>query len=264
MYKLEQLFSVLDEYAPIILSKKMIEQGEYDNSGILVKSSDSAEKILFCLDLTDQAVEKARRLKCDTIVTHHPAIYTPIKSLSVDDSGTGSVLKAIKYGLNVISMHLNLDVADEGIDAMLCKGIGGVKYKILNYVDDSHGYGREFPLNGLKLFEIKNNIKKEFKTNKVLTYGNKNSVIKKCASFCGGGASIALDTVKANKTDANLIITSDMPHHVIKELTESGKCIILLTHFISEEYGFNKFYASIADKIKGKAEAYYFVDKRFK
>ena len=80
MFKLNQLMEVIEEYAPLSLSRKMIEKGSYDNSGIIVKSGDNCQKILFSLDLSSESVKKAVELKCDTIVTHHPAIYTPVTS----------------------------------------------------------------------------------------------------------------------------------------------------------------------------------------
>ena len=83
MYTLKELFENLDSFAPVDYSKKLIENGDYDNSGILIRSTDNANKILFALDLTINAVKKAKRLGCDTIVTHHPAIYMPIPSIDV-------------------------------------------------------------------------------------------------------------------------------------------------------------------------------------
>ena len=52
MYSLEKFFSVLDEYAPLKLSHKMIEQGDYDNSGIIVQVKNDVQKVLFSLDLS--------------------------------------------------------------------------------------------------------------------------------------------------------------------------------------------------------------------
>ena len=58
--------------------------------------------------------------------------------------------------------------------------------------------------------------------------------------------------VEKGFTDANVIVTSDMAHHQIKQLVESGKAIILLTHYASENYGFNQFYAQVLSQLTGK------------
>ena len=124
MYSLNSFFTLLDKIAPLSYSEMQVENGAYDNSGILVKTHDFVNSALFSLDLSAEAVKKAKRLKCDTVVTHHPAIYRPIKTLSVEGE-TAPVAEALLNGLNIISMHLNLDVADGGIDCCLCKGLGG-------------------------------------------------------------------------------------------------------------------------------------------
>ena len=260
MYSLDKFFGVLDKIAPIKYSLMQIEQGDYDNSGILVKMHGEVESALFSLDLSVDAVKRAKRLKCDTIVTHHPAIYHPVKSLSVDGD-TAAVALAINYGINVISMHLNLDVAEGGIDDGLFRGLGGEKCKFLNGLDDKAHYGREFGIDGT-LADFKKRINKEFGTNKTLVYGNLKNKAGVVASFCGAGSEYALAYARKGGV-ANTIVTSDMPHHVLKELTERGKQVIILTHYASENYGFKRFFDRVAGEIKGDVKFFYFEDKRF-
>lgn len=262
MFDINALYSKIDEFAPFSVSEQMIKLGEYDNSGIIIKSHEEVKSVLFSLDLSEAAVKKAKSLSCDTVVTHHPAIYYPVKSLKYDDKTTSSVLLAAKRNLNVLSAHLNLDAAENGIDYYLAKGLGADSYRIIDKLDGKHGYGREFAVS-VSLSDIKKRIKENLKTDKFVSYGKNGNIIKKCASFCGGGAGHALEYVKAGKTDADLIISSDMPHHVIKELTEYGKSIIILPHYSAEEYGFKKFYEKISSELSGKVESFYFSDKRF-
>ena len=261
MYSLQEFFDVLDGVAPIKYSIMQIEQeGAYDNSGILVKMHDKVNKALFSLDLSTFAAEKAKRLTCDTVVTHHPAIYRPVKSLDITGD-TAAVALAVKYGLNVISMHLNLDVAKGGIDDSLYAGLGGKECKFLNGLDEFAHYGREFKVDKT-LAEFKKYINKEFGTQKTLVYGKQNARAGVVASFCGGGSEYALSYVRGGGI-ADTIVTSDMPHHVLKELTERGKQVIILTHYASENYGFKRFFETVKDKVFGKAETFYFEDRKF-
>lgn len=260
MYSLDSFFEFLDSYAPLEISRKMIEKGDYDNSGILIKCSDTVKKVLFSLDLSILAVEEAVKNGCDTIVTHHPAIYHPIKSLGTDIS-TKAVLLAVENKINVISMHLNLDMAKKGIDYYLAKGLRANDDKILDLLQDGVGYGRTFDKD-CSLEQFVQSIKKEFNTDKIIYYGQ--GSVKKVASFCGGGASYALDYVSKNLISVDTIVTSDMPHHVIKELIEEQKNIVLIPHYVSEEYGFSKFYAHVSSSLKGEITAYYLDDKRFR
>ncbi len=259
MLKFDEFFNILEGLAPLELSELSIKDGGYDNSGVIIKSSNQVNSVLFTLDLSNLSVEKAVSLGCDTIVTHHPAIYYPIKSLSINGQ-TKPLITAIKNGVSVISMHLNLDIADGGIDEHLALGLGGAVERVLQLVDGTHGYGRECKLN-LDFSELTDKVKKVLETDKVLAYGS--GKCQKIASFCGGGASYALEAIRKNQTDADVVISSDLAHHEIKELVESGKKVIVVPHYASEQYGFSKFEQCVKGLVKGSVVTHYFQDKRF-
>lgn len=260
MYSLNEFVLLLEKFSPLELSRKMIEKGDYDNSGVIVANHDCVKGVLFTLDLTEIAVKRAVELGCDTIVTHHPAIYNPIKSLGVTED-TKALLSAIKNNLNVISMHLNLDVAFGGIDACLAQGLGAKEERILDFVDQENGYGREFNIEENSLENFVKSVKKTFGSDKIIAYGCEN--VCKIASFCGGGSSHALGAVASENTDADTIVTSDIPHHVLLALVNVGKNVLVIPHYVSENYGFNKFYEKVSKDLTGDAKAYYFTDKRF-
>lgn len=259
MYDINGFFSVLDGIAPIRLSYKLIEKGDYDNSGIIVRQNEEIKKVLFSLDLSVGAVKSAKKNKCDTIVTHHPAIYHPIKCL---DSGNAALLFAINANLNVISMHLNLDVAKFGIDQSLAEGLGGKDIEILDVLEDGVGYGRKF-YSGMSVAEIKATIRKNLRTARTLFYGDGKKVIGNIASFCGGGAGYAEDMLLSGKlSGVDAIITSDVPHHLIKRFTEDGKALFIITHYAAENYGFKKFYERVKKEVSEKAEVLFYEDKK--
>ena len=259
MLKTKEFMGLLDSIAPLELSYKLIERGDYDNSGLLVKNGNKVEKILFSLDLSQDVVERAKELSCDTIVTHHPAIYSPIKSLSIDGE-TAPLINAVANGMNIISMHLNLDTADQGIDQSLAEAFGGKNAKILDYTDDKHGYGREFDVD-CDFENIKKIVKEVLGTDKGIFYGE--GMCKKMATFCGGGGSHALKAVLNGDAQADVVLTSDLQHHQLKELIEKGKKVVVVPHYVSEDYGFYKFFQRVTNELGKDAETYYFRDKRF-
>ena len=262
MYDINEFVALLEKFAPLELSQKMIDLGCYDNSGLLIKCNDKVSKVLFSLDLSKETVKKAKRLKCDTIVTHHPAIYGGLKELSFDGQ-SAEIVDAVKSNINVISFHLNLDIAETGIDNKLALGLGASKYQILNYATDKHGYGRQFEVKDKTFGEFILDAKKTFGTNKIVAYGNKKQKIYTVASFCGGGASDVEKLICKNGLLSDVVVTSDMPHHVIKLLIENGKKILLLPHYASENFGFKCFYDWVKEKLNGQIETEYFLDKRF-
>ncbi len=261
MLKLTELFEILNDCAPISLSQACIDGGDYDNSGILINCHDQVKKALFSLDLSLQAVAKAVAGGYDTIITHHPAIYNPIKNLNVLGD-TASVCLAVKNDINVISMHLNLDVCKEGIDYYLAKAFGGESQVILSKLSESEGYGREFTVNAT-LEEIFSKAKAIFGTEKAIFYGDKNAKITKIASFCGAGGGYIAKMLSNGEISANLIISSDLPHHLIKEIIEKGKSLIIIPHYSAENYGFNKYYELINSRVCDKIETEHFIDYRF-
>jgi putative NIF3 family GTP cyclohydrolase 1 type 2 len=175
MYKLKEFLNIMEEFAPLSLSCKMIERGDYDNSGIIVHNHDQVKSVLFSLDLSEEAVFCAIKEGADTIVTHHPAIYMPIKNLS-STGETKALLLEIKNNINVISMHLNLDVAENGIDKCLSECLGAKKSVLLDVVDKGAGYGREFEIDKISLTDFTKKLNEKLNTNKIISYGEKEVV----------------------------------------------------------------------------------------
>lgn len=262
MLTINNLYSILDEYAPFEISKKAIEQGSHDNSGIIVNCHQNINRMLFSLDLSIEAVNRAKRLKCDTIITHHPAIFYPISQIDISDPSTAPICLAVKNDINVISMHLNLDQTEGGIDEWLAKALGATSAKIIEVQSENIGYGREFCLNKTDVKTFVNSLKVALNTKRVVVYGGLNQQFNKVASFCGGGASHAYKVVTSGKCDAQVIVTSDVAHHVIKEFVEMGKILVIPTHYSAENFGFKKFYQAISQKLDS-VELEYFEDKRF-
>lgn len=77
----------------------------------------------------------------------------------------------------------------------------------------------------------------KFGTEKLVVYGDPDRRIEKVASFCGAGG----DEAAEHKDAADVFVTSDAPHHVIREIVENGKALLLLPHYAAENYGFKAF-----------------------
>jgi dinuclear metal center YbgI/SA1388 family protein len=76
--------------------------------------------VLVTLDATVGAVEAAKAIGADLIVTHHPVIFSPLKVLN-----SGSVPYALAAaGIDVISAHTNADKADGGVNDLLAARLG--------------------------------------------------------------------------------------------------------------------------------------------
>ncbi|MBP5177771.1 MAG: Nif3-like dinuclear metal center hexameric protein [Clostridia bacterium] len=247
-----KVYDLIDDHAPFRLSEAYCQKnGAYDNSGVIAPLFGEVKGILFSLDLSVAAVDAAIREGCNVIVTHHPAIFHPIKSVD------GAVLKAANSGIGVISAHLNLDVAERGIDFWFAEGLGAARQEILEKLSDTEGYGRRFFV-GKSLKEIRMRAESVFDTT-VLCYGHDDMHINTVASFCGAG----LDDKNA-ETDCDLICSCDVSHHLIVKVVESGKALMIFTHYSCEKYGLMKLYEAFSsfEGFDQKVKLYYFDDKR--
>ena len=242
----KQIFEILCEFAPISLSDEIVKaENGYDNSGVILANEGEIKGAVFCLDITRGAVDYAIANGCNLIVTHHPAIYRPVKNLGENSP----LLKAAANGIAVISMHLNLDCAKQGIDYWFAKGLGGKITEITEPLGENVGYGRISEVSPATIEEIAENYKKTFSTDKVWLYGEKGRKIDKIASFCGAGLDeVAVSAALAH--GAQMVASADIPHHVLLSALESGLAVLSCTHYDTEIYGFEKFFLYAKEKLK--------------
>ncbi len=107
-------------------------RADWDNVGILLGDSNApATRVVIALDATPAVVAACRRHKADLLVTHHPVIYSPLKSIRADQAASAAVYELVRMGLAVISAHTNADVAPKGVSHALARRIGLQKIRPL-------------------------------------------------------------------------------------------------------------------------------------
>ncbi|MGN0819393.1 MAG: Nif3-like dinuclear metal center hexameric protein [Christensenellaceae bacterium] len=249
---MKEFYDVIERYYPIKLSDELVKADNgYDNSGIIFDNDKPVTKAVFSLDLTRRAVDYAMSIGANTILTHHPAIYSPVKRID------GALKYAVTNGVSVISMHLNFDSAPLGIDHFLAQGLSAENPVLLQVLPSGGGYGRVFDVD-LSFSELIDGVQREFDTT-VRAYGDRNRRVLKVASFCGAGLSEEFLNV-----DADVFVSSDVQHHKILHALENGKCVIDITHYKSENYGMKKIFDFLSDTDGLKdVKMYFFCDERF-
>ena len=105
----------LFQFAPAELAE------EWDNVGLMVGDRYACvEKVLVCLDINQDVIDKAISEDVQLIVTHHPLIFHPVNSLCEQDWA----FLLIKQGISVISMHTNLDKTIGGVNDVFTDTLG--------------------------------------------------------------------------------------------------------------------------------------------
>ena len=260
--RLKTICEIADGLAPFALSREYCEKyGAHDNSGVQLDCGGEIRRILFSLDLSSEAVARAKAFGADCVFTHHPAIYRPLYSL--EEAGVGKqVLACARAGISIVSAHLNLDAAEGGIDDCLMRGLGGEAAECVMHSLTGGGYGRisEIAPVGPEVFLKR--IEREFGARRVLFYAGDRRVAR-IASFCGAGTDD--ETVAfAISHGADTFVSSDPKHHLIAALAEAGLNVVILTHYAAENYGFRKFYEKFENESKETGiRTEYFSDERF-
>lgn len=108
--KIKDVIEILDKFAPFKDAE------HWDNVGLIVgDDNNTVTGVVLALDITNEVISYAKENNANLIITHHPVIFSPIKSINKNDI----VYCLIESGIAVISSHTNLD-----------KSIGGVNYAL--------------------------------------------------------------------------------------------------------------------------------------
>ena len=110
MITVENIYREIDRMAPFCTQEK------WDNSGLLAGDMNMpVRRIYICLDISNEAVSEAEKFGADLMISHHPVIFSPLKSLRPSDP----VWKLAERNIAAICVHTPLDIAAEGINTAL-------------------------------------------------------------------------------------------------------------------------------------------------
>ncbi len=100
----------------------------WDNCGLLVGNPQAeVTGIVLCMDATHEVVAECVQKNCSLIVSHHPIIFSGLKTVQSDTA----VYECIRHNISVISAHTNIDLSTAGTNAALARAIGLVDTAML-------------------------------------------------------------------------------------------------------------------------------------
>ncbi len=116
MVKITEVLQLMGEIAPARLAE------DWDNVGLQVgDSSQEVENILLALDFNQDVLDEALEKNCQLIITHHPFIFSGIKSVNTQNRSGKLIFGLIKNDISLFSAHTNLDIAENGLNDYLIK-----------------------------------------------------------------------------------------------------------------------------------------------
>ena len=118
--KVKEFAAAMEQSVPAAFS----ENWDRDGAMVIPDGEETVKKVLVALDCTSVAIEKAKQLGCNVIVTHHPLVFDPLRSLTAEDPVGKRVLSCVKNGIAVFSYHTRLDSMPGGVNDCLASAIG--------------------------------------------------------------------------------------------------------------------------------------------
>lgn len=229
----DKALSIMRGFAPEEYGYK----AEYDNIGLIVgRPENKVTKILCCLDVTDKVLDEAIRTGAQLIISHHPMIWAPIKSIRGDDVLGRKLLKAIENKIAIYAAHTNLDFVRDGINDFAAAQLGLRNVKPLEpYIDAEQGVGRVGELaNKVFITVLKGEVESVFNDKFVRILSEPYAQVKKIAVINGAGGGDTKYIDMALKEGADCLITSDIKHHVAVYAADAGLAIIEPQHYSLE------------------------------
>ena len=216
-----QVLELLDEMAPPELAES------YDNVGLLAGHPDwPVNRVLVALDLTLGAVEEAKAIGAQLIVTHHPILFRGRKNLREDDAEGAAVCAMIRAGIGLIAAHTNFDNAFCGVNDALAEALG------LQNVQPLAPGVRIGSLEKAQTPESVGNMIEKRLGGRARVYAQRPDGLIERVAVCGGAGGDFFEL--AAQAGAQAFITGEVKYHDALAAVAGGLCLIEAGHYETE------------------------------
>lgn len=213
------ILRLVGEIAPFDLA------AEWDNVGLLLgRAGRAVTRVLVALDLTQEAVDEAKALGAQLIVTHHPIMFSARRRVTDEDREGRLMLCMAEAGIAHIAAHTNLDCAPGGVnDALLgaigCENVRGEGFVRVGDLPDGMTFGALCARVQQRLH------------GPVRAFGAADTPVRTLGCCSGAGG----DEIGAAKAlGADCFVTGEMRHHQALDAVDGGCCVMEAGHFETE------------------------------
>ncbi len=218
MTTLSELYKSLENIIPSELSCS------WDNDGLMVSgdTEKTVKKALIALDATNSVIEYAIEINADVIITHHPLIFSPIRSLV-----SPKLITLVKKGISVLSFHTRLDALDEGVNSALAAKL---------CIENTEALSSELGLIGDAHTEISVNDYAEFVCKALgcdaVSFIPSEKTVRRVAVVGGSGKDYIDDAVRHG---ADVFVTGESGYHSMCDAADMGLHVIDAGHYETEQ-----------------------------
>lgn len=207
----------------------------FDNVGLQAgRTGKEVKRIYLALDATDEVVEDAVRKQADMLITHHPLIFSPLKSVTDEDFISRRIVRLIRQDISYYAMHTNYDVL--GMAALAEQILELKDTEVLDVTTEwnqkPEGIGRVGSLpRKMTLRDCCSYVKEKLKLDSVKVFGDLERSVMRMAVSPGSGKSEILPAVQKR---AEVLVTGDIGHHEGIDAVAQGLAVIDAGHYGTE------------------------------
>ncbi len=189
---------------------------------------------MISLDPTDRALEKARDIGAQMIITHHPLLFRPVTTMNLLHVTPRLIAELIKSEIALASAHTNLDSAKGGVSDILAQALGLEELVPLvpHPERPAEGLGRVGILpEPSPLDSLAKKLADYLAAPAFSMVGEPDRKIQRVA-VCGGSGSDLWPQVISS--GAELYITGEIKHHLARDAEAMKVALIDAGHFYTE------------------------------
>ena len=197
----------------------------WDNVGLQVDTLRDIDRIALVLELNLDTWDVLQQYNYDFIISHHPLIFKPFRSVGYDDWSHQVLRELIKKDIGFYVSHTNLDRASDGVTDVLMRQF---ELDIIEQTDIVNGYGKLVSLSKpMDIIDIEDKVP-------VLAKIIPDQLEIQKVALCGGsGKSFTQDVIDHG---ADLYITGELGYHDMQALRQQNVAVMLLGHYQSEAF----------------------------
>lgn len=203
---------------------------EWDNVGLQLGDPRAAvTRVLLALDVDNDVIDEALRCGAEMIVSHHPLIMKPLRSVRADTPEGAVLMRLVRERLNVLAAHTNLDAADGGVSDVLAHLLGLVDIERLT---PEHGFGRVGNLpRPVRFTDFVAQVRSSLGVRGIRSGGERDREVRRVAVCGGAGADL---WPQARAAGADVFVTGDVKYHQARDMLAAGLNFVDAGHYATE------------------------------
>ncbi len=219
MTTVQDIFDFLNSIAPFDT------QESWDNSGFLVgSSSQEVTTAALALDITPQTVQLAKQAGAQLLISHHPVIFRPVKSVKESDP----VFELIASGISAVCAHTNLDAAQGGVNDVLAQRLGLENVRVLPLPSGEQLVRCGTLPEAMNAEAFGERVAKALGSPAAVADGGKPI---RTVALCGGAGG---DFIGEAAGSADAYVTGEIAHHEFLQAVQLGLTAVAAGHFETE------------------------------